>query len=107
MRGSDSALDPSVLEAMLHLALYMCFLWGFCATLEASKGMNITKYGKEMTIKVENWVLKFLEIFFLGSHLPSIIYRKYSGNFRNTFLHITKQFSGDFSFKSQVTLLCS
>lgn len=67
MKGSGSTLDPSVLEAVLHLSLHPCFFWGFFATVEGSKGMNVTKYWKKMAVKVENLgTLKFLEIFFLG-----------------------------------------
>lgn len=67
MRGSGSSLDLCLLESVLHLALQLCFFWGFFATVEGHKGRNVTTYGKEMTIKVENLgALKFLEIFFLG-----------------------------------------
>lgn len=64
MRGSGSSPDPSLLESVFHLALQLCCLWGFFATVEGHKGVNITKDGKDMTIKVENLgTLKFLEIF--------------------------------------------
>lgn len=82
------ALDPSLLEAVLHLALHLCFLWGFFATVEGSKVMNITKYGKEMTIKVENLgTLKFPEIFFLG---VSVMLTSYFNHLKKIFRQFQK-----------------
>lgn len=88
MRGSGSSLDPSLPEAVLRLALHLSFLWGFFATVEGSKSMNITKYENEMTIKVENFgTLKFLEIFFLG---VSVMLTSYFNNLQKIFKQFQK-----------------